>query len=79
MRLAILKRSGAAGVASVVLTGALAAGLAQNVSAKTNPPNVEARTLEGTWCVQITALTDCVSHVPLMSSRPCSRSRRGER
>ena len=67
MRLAILKRSGAAGVASVVLTGALAVGPAQNVSAKTNPPNAEARTLEGTWWVQVTALTDCVSHVPLMS------------
>jgi hypothetical protein len=66
MRLAILKRSGVAGVASVVLTAALVVGLAQNASAKANPPN-EARTLEGTWWVQVTALTDCVSHVPLMS------------
>ena len=67
MRLAIFKRSGAVGVASVVLTGALAVGLAQNASAKANPPNAEARTLEGTWWVQVTALTDCVSQVPLMS------------
>ena len=67
MRLATLKRSGAAGVTSVVLAGVLAVGLAQNASAKANPPNDEARTLEGTWWVQVTALTDCVSHVPLMS------------
>ena len=67
MRLAILKRSAAAGVATVVLTGALAVGLAQNASAKANPPDAEARTLEGTWWVQVTALTDCVSQVPLMS------------
>ena len=67
MRLAILKRSGAAGVASVVLTSALAVGLAQNASAKANPPDEEARTLEGSWWVEVTALTDCVSHVPLMS------------
>ena len=67
MRLAILKRSGAAGVASVVLTSALAVGLAQNASAKANSPDEEARTLEGSWWVEVTALTDCVSHVPLMS------------
>ena len=67
MRLAILKRSGVAGVTSVILAGVLAVGLAQNASAKANPPNAEARTLEGTWWVQVTALTDCVSHVPLMS------------
>jgi hypothetical protein len=51
----------------VVLTGALAVGLAQNASAKGNPPHAEAKSLEGTWWVQVTALTDCVSHVPLMS------------
>jgi hypothetical protein len=45
----------------------LAVGLAENASAKANSPNAEARTLEGTWWVQVTALTDCVSHVPLMS------------
>ena len=67
MRLAILKRSGVAGVTSVILAGVLAVGLAQNASAQANPPNAEARTLEGTWWVQVTALTDCVSHVPLMS------------
>jgi len=67
MRLAILKRSGAAGVASVFLTGALAIGLAQNASAKTDSPNAETRTLEGTWWVEVTALTDCVSQVPLTS------------
>jgi hypothetical protein len=66
MRLAMLKRSGAAGVAGVVLTAALIVGLAQIASAKANPPDEE-RTLEGTWWVQVTALTDCVSHVPLMS------------
>ena len=79
MRLAILKRSGVAGVARVVLAGVLAVGLAQNASAKANPPNAEARTLEGTWWVQVTALTDCVSQVPLMSFTACSRSRKGER
>jgi hypothetical protein len=67
MRLESLKRRGAAGVASVVLTGALAVGLVQSVSAKADSPNAEARTLEGTWWVQVTALTDCVSQVPLMS------------
>ena len=67
MRLAILKRSGAAGVASVVLTGALVVGFVQSASAKTDSPNSEARTLEGTWWVQVTALTDCASQVPLMS------------
>ena len=65
MRLGISKRSGAA--ARVVLSGALAVGLAQNATAEANPPNAEARTLEGTWWVQVTALTDCVSQVPLMS------------
>ena len=67
MRLAILKRRGVAGATSVVLAGVLAVGLAQNASAKANPPDAEAKTLEGTWWVQVTALTDCVSHVPLMS------------
>ncbi len=67
MRLTILKQRGAGGVASVVLTGALAVGLAQNAGAQTNLPNAETRTLEGTWWVEVTALTDCVSHVPLTS------------
>jgi len=66
MRLAILKRSTAA-VACVALTGVLAVGLEQGASAKTDSPNAETRTLEGTWWVQVTALTDCVSQVPLMS------------
>ena len=66
MRLSILKRSNAA-VGCVALTGALAVGLVQSASAKTDSPNAEARTLEGTWWVQVTALTDCVSEVPLMS------------
>ena len=66
MRLAILKRSTAA-VACVALTGVLAVGLVQRASAKTDSPNAETRTLEGTWWVQVTALTDCVSQVPLMS------------
>jgi len=66
MRLAILKRSKAA-VACVALTGVLAGGLVQRASAKTDSPNAETRTLEGTWWVQVTALTDCVSQVPLMS------------
>ena len=66
MRLAILKRSKAA-VACVALTGVLAVGLEQGASAKTDSPNAETRTLEGTWWVQVTALTDCVSQVPLMS------------
>jgi hypothetical protein len=66
MRLAILKRSTAA-VACVALTGVLAVGLEQGASAKTDSPNAETRTLEGTWWVQVTALTDCLSQVPLMS------------
>ena len=66
MRLDILKRSKAA-VACVALTGVLAVGLVQRASAKTDSPNAETRTLEGTWWVQVTALTDCVSQVPLMS------------
>ena len=66
MRLAILKRSRAA-VACVALTGALAVGLVQSASARTDSPNAEARTLEGTWWVQVTALTDCMSQVPLVS------------
>src|SRR4030095_9103671 len=66
MRLAILKRSTAA-VACVALTGVLAVGLAPRASAKTDSPTAETRTLEGTWWVQVTALTDCVSQVPLMS------------
>jgi hypothetical protein len=66
MRLAILKRSTAA-VACVALTGVLAVGLEQGASAKTDSPNAETRTLEGTWWVQVTALTDCVSQVPLTS------------
>ena len=67
MRLAIVKRSGVAGVTSVILAGVLAVGLVQRTSAKSDSPNAETRTLEGTWWVQVTALTDCVSHVPLMS------------
>ena len=67
MRLAILKRSGVAGVTSIILAAVLAVGPAQDASAKANPPNAEPRTLEGTWWVQVTALTDCVSHVPLTS------------
>ena len=67
MRLASLQRSGVAGVASVVLTGALTVGLGQSASAKANPSNAEAKTLEGTWWVQVTALADCVSRVPVMS------------
>ena len=67
MRLAIMKRTGAAGVVSVALTGALAVGLVPNANATANPPTAEGRTLEGTWWVQVTALTDCVSQVPLMS------------
>jgi hypothetical protein len=57
MRLAILKRSKAA-VACVALTCVLAVGLVQRASAKTDSPNAETRTLEGTWWVQVTALTD---------------------
>jgi hypothetical protein len=67
MRLPILNRRSVPAVAGVVLTGALAVGLAQNASAMADPPNAEARTLEGTWWVQVTALTDCVSRVPLTS------------
>jgi len=63
----MLKRRGAAGIASVGLTCALAVGLVQSVSGMTDSRNVEARTLEGTWWVQVTALTDCVSQAPLMS------------
>ena len=79
MRLAILKPSGAAGVASVILTGALAMGLVQSAGAKTNPSNAEARTLEGTWWVQVTALTDCESQVPLMSFTALLTFAKGER
>ena len=78
MKLAILKRSRAA-AAGVALTGALVAGLVQSASAKTDSPNAEARTLEGTWWVQVTALTDCVSQVPLMSFTALLTFAKGER
>jgi hypothetical protein len=63
MRITQLRRCGAAGVAAVALAGALALG--QDVRAQSAAAGEP--TLEGTWWVQVSLLTDCVSRRPLMS------------
>jgi hypothetical protein len=63
MRITQLRRCGAAGVAAVALAGALALG--QDVRAQSAAAGEP--TLEGTWWVQVSLLTDCVSRRPLTS------------
>ncbi|HWF84611.1 MAG TPA: hypothetical protein VG222_07190 [Vicinamibacterales bacterium] len=65
MRITRFTRCGAAGIASVALAGALALGMAQNVRAESTATSE--KTLEGTWWVQVSLLTDCVSRTPLTS------------
>ena len=50
----------------VVLAATLLMGLASRANAQDYRES-SSRTLEGTWWVQVTTLTDCVSRTPLLS------------
>jgi hypothetical protein len=64
----MLKPLQASALATIVaLAGGLVIGSARRATAQDYREHSSHRTLEGTWWIQVTALTDCVSRSPLVS------------
>jgi hypothetical protein len=66
MKSTLFKSLGRSGVATIVLVGALVLGSASHAGAA-GDHDAARRTLEGTWWVQVTTLSDCTSRTPLAS------------
>ena len=66
MKSTMLTRPGGFAISTMILVGALVVGPAPRADAEGDHGTVR-RTLEGTWWVQVTTLSDCASRTPLAS------------